>query len=502
MATLLAGPSLLSELSFARLIAIAVIVLKVTGYIVSLAAYNLLFHPLRRYPGPRLWAISRIPYARMQMSGKAHRIILQLHQIYGDVVRIAPDELSFLSPDAWNEVMGHRKRGEEENSKDPDFWKTQKHSVISANREDHSRMRRILSHGFSSQSMQAQQPLIQSYVSLLIQRIHEASNGGSLPLEMTSWYNWTTFDIIGDLAFGEPFGCLENAKYHPWVSLIFDRIQGNAFNSVIRKFPCSEFLIKMLVSKEAARKFRTHFELTKEKVEKRLAIEEVRHDFMATMTNTNEKLKLTYPELLDNASILIIAGSETTATTLSAVTYLLSVNKEILRKLTDEVRSSFNTEDDIHLLSVQKLNYMLAVLNETLRLFPPVPNAIPRKAPAGGNTIFGRHVPPDTILGIWQWPMYHSPEHFLEPESFIPERWLDDPRFVNDRKEAFQPFSFGPRKCLGRNLAFAEMRLILARIIWNFDLSVDPRSEDWLQKNESFSLWKKPDLYIYFSPRK
>lgn len=115
--------------------------------------------------------------------------------------------------------------------------------------------------------------------------------------------------------------------------------------------------------------------------------------------------------------------------------------------------------------------------------------------------------------------MYHNPENFSLPGSFIPERWLGDPRFVQDRKEGFQPFSFGPRNCLGKksvsiflkdvvffpnpyvSLAFAEMRLILARIVWNFELSLDPRSEGWIQRNRAFTLWKKPDLYLYLKPR-
>ncbi|KAH7142088.1 cytochrome P450 [Dactylonectria macrodidyma] len=497
--------SLTTNIPLRPILAVQLVILlcfAVTCYFFGIVIYNVFFHPLRKYPGPRLWAATRIPFAMTSTSGRSHEKVLQLHQTYGSVVRVAPDELSFNSPEAWNDIMGHRKRGQEEYGKDPDFWKSQKHSVISANRENHSRMRRVLSHGFSAQAMLAQQPLIQSYVSLLIEKLHDACDGGSAPLEMTSWYNWTTFDIIGDLAFGEPFGCLQDSAYHPWVSLIFDRIRGNAINAVLRKYPCSDLLIRMLVSKEAIRRFRAHFELTKEKVAQRLALEDGRHDFMEVMVNTRESLKLSYPEILDNSSLLIIAGSETTATTLSAVTYFLATHKEVMNKLAEEVRSIFNSEDEIDLLSVQKLSYMMAVLNETLRIFPPVPTAIPRKAPAGGDTIQGQYVPAGTIIGIWQWPMYHNPENFSLPHSFIPERWLDDPRFDQDRKEGFQPFSFGPRNCLGKNLAFAEMRLILARIVWNFDMSLDARSEGWLQRNRAFTLWMKPNLYIYLTPRR
>jgi cytochrome P450 len=103
--------------------------------------------------------------------------------------------------------------------------------------------------------------------------------------------------------------------------------------------------------------------------------------------------KFSYPELLDNASLLIIAGSETTATTLSGATYMLLTHPEILQKVKDEVRSSFSGEAEIDLLSVQKLSYMMAVLQETLRMYPPVPATIPRKAQPGGDMICGQYVP-------------------------------------------------------------------------------------------------------------
>ncbi|KPM36017.1 Isotrichodermin C-15 hydroxylase [Neonectria ditissima] len=434
-------------------------------------------------------------------SGQSHKKILELHQKYGPVVRVAPDELSFTDPTAWTDIMGHRKRGQGENAKDPIFWKTQKHSVISADRDNHRRQRRVLAHGFSAQSMMEQRELIQDYVSLLIRRLRDNCSNGERPLEMTSWFNWTTFDIIGDLVFGEPFGCLENSNYHPWVSLIFDRVRMNAINVVLRRFPFGTKFVKMIVTKKAIENFHAHFQLTQEKVAKRLEMQDPRPDFMESMTGRKDKLQMSHPEILDNASLLIIAGSETTATALSGAAYLLATNPEVFTKLANEVRTSFESEDDIDLLSVQKLGYMLAVLNETLRVFPPVPTASPRRVQPGGDTICGKYVPEDTILGIWQWPMYHNPKNFTLPESFIPERWLGDPRFANDSTSGLQPFSFGPRDCIGKNLAYAEMRLILAKIIWNFDMRIDPNSKDWLQRNEAYFLWQKPELFVFLSPR-
>ena len=111
---------------------------------------------------------------------------------------------------------------------------------------------------------------------------------------------------------------------------------------------------------------------------------------------------MTIDELASNASTLIIAGSETTATALSAATYFLATTPPALAKLTDEVRSTFATEDEIDLTSVQRLTYMLAVLDETLRLYPPVPSGSPRKISDGGETLAGQFVPPG-VSRIAEW---------------------------------------------------------------------------------------------------
>lgn len=94
-----------------------------------------------------------------------------------------------------------------------------------------------------------------------------------------------------------------------------------------------------------------------------------------------------------NASVLIIAGSESTATALSGITYLLTKNPEALRQLTEEIRSSFKSEEEIDFVSVNKLTYLLACLDEGLRMYPPVPSGLPRVSPEEGATVSGRYVP-------------------------------------------------------------------------------------------------------------
>lgn len=103
-----------------------------------------------------------------------------------------------------------------------------------------------------------------------------------------------------------------------------------------------------------------------------------------------------------------------------------------------------------------------------------------------------------------QYAACRSSANFHRPNEFLPQRWLSDPEFANDRRGASQPFSTGPRNCIGRQLAYAEMRLILARLLWNFDLHLDETKmggSDWLAKQGVWILWDKSPLLVHLQPQ-
>lgn len=106
-----------------------------------------------------------------------------------------------------------------------------------------------------------------------------------------------------------------------------------------------------------------------------------------------------------------------------------------------------------------------------------------------------------TTIAVWQWAINHNDEYWTDPYSFRPERWTgEDSRFANDRLDAAQPFLVGHRGCIGRNLAYAEMRLILARIVYAFDIQLSEGSKDWLGRQKNYILWEKPALDVYLKP--
>lgn len=225
-------------------------------------------------------------------------------------------------------------------------------------------------------------------------------------------------------------------------------------------------------------------------------------------------------EILGNAAALLIAGSETTATLLAGLTYLLCKHPEALRKLQQEVRSKFKSDSEITMTSVLGLKYLLACLDEALRLYPPVPIGPLRTVPkeSGGVTIAGNLVPGGTDVAVWHWPMFHYSKHWEKPMEFRPERYLQEdsssgPRYAGDmrynnpntpysgdRLDLLQPFNVGPRNCLGRNLAYSEMRLVFARMIFNFDMELVDPEDDWMGQQRADFLWHKRPLQVYLSP--
>ncbi|KAF6812515.1 trichothecene c-15 hydroxylase, partial [Colletotrichum plurivorum] len=473
-----------------------------SAYHLAYCIHRLYLNPLRTIPGPRLWSISPIPYARAYVSGQAHRRVLALHQRYGPIVRVGPNHVSINHPDGMHQVRGHRRTGE--NPKDRLHSLSNRDNIIGSSRGDHQRFRRALAHGFSAQSMLAQQPIIQAYVDRLIAKLHENSQSGEKVVNVEKWFNFATFDIVGDLSFGEPFGCLEDGTYHPWVELIFQSMKNLAFIASSRRLSwLGPLLLLTMVPKGLVDKLAQNRELSRAKVRKRLELGTARPDFVDAMVRKSESAgnAMTFEELASNAFVLIVAGSETTATLLTAATYFLARNPDSLAKLAEEVRSAFQSEEQIDMISVQNLPYLLAVLDESMRLFPPVPAGSPRMAGEGGDTILGRHIPEGTTMDVWQWSVYHNPDHFDRPEDFVPERWLGDERFANDAKRAFQPFSVGPRNCLGKNLAYAEMRLIIARVIWNYDIRLADDTLDWANESEVYVLWQKGPVNVYLTPR-
>ncbi|KAJ4390921.1 hypothetical protein N0V93_004520 [Gnomoniopsis smithogilvyi] len=476
-------------------------------YITTQIVYNLFFHPLRNFPGPRLWRAFRLPYVLKAVQGKLATDMLAIHEKYGPIVRVAPNELAISHESAWRDIM----TGGKELPKWAEYYKVQEPQptyIMSAPDDEHAVIRRSLGSGFSDKSMRNMEPIIQRYITKFTnclrqkceRRQSEANGeGNTAVLDLHEWFNFLAFDLIGDLALGKSYDCLEKGVYNPWVAPIFEVTHISAIMSSLGHYPWLKGTLLYVFRRLIETKMRDHQGHTRTKLNARMALQ--RSDLIESLVKIMSNDEQSKERLNLNASVLVVAGAETSATTLSAVTYFLLSNPSKMSKLLAEIRSTFKNEEDITIATVSRLEYMLACLDEAMRLFPPVAIGLPRVVPNGGRSISGFFIPEQTHVAIWHWALYRDPGQFTKPSSFCPERFMGDPEFSSDNLDAFQPFHLGKRSCVGRPLAYVEMRLILARLLFNFDLRLEDESRDWISRSVPYNIWWKPPLRVSISIR-
>ncbi|KNG49528.1 cytochrome p450 protein [Stemphylium lycopersici] len=478
----------------------ALIALLIVRFITR-AIYRIYFHPLSKFPGPKLHAATRIPCHLATLKGSRDELLQDLHRKYGPVVRVNHDELSFVEPNAWKDVYGHGTKGKP-GSQPHKAWHryggspNNAFSLVIAPDEDHNRQRKIFTPAFSDRALKQQEPLFLKYIDKLVARLRESIQmDPNAKLDLVQLYNFTTFDIMGDLTFGEPLHMLDNAEYDPWVKQIFGSLKVQTYLSVVTLYPWLWRLFTKIVPESVNKMKMEHFNHSVTRVTKRL--EKGRDtegvDLWDLVLKQKEGRGLTRGEMDANSSLFMIAGTETTATLLSGLTYLLLRNPECMKQLNDEIRGEFASADDMTMERLAALPYLTACIKEAFRVYPPVPLGLPRITPANGSTVGDHFVPPNTIMMIPQHAMYMDKSNFKRPKEFLPQRWLGDKEFDSDERQCLQPFSVGSRDCVGKNMAYHEMRLIAAKVYYNFDLELCPESNNWAEQ-PTYILWEKKPL--------
>ena len=196
---------------------------------------------------------------------------------------------------------------------------------------------------------------------------------------------------MGDLVFGQSFDCLTNWGYHPWVKLIFDSVKAGAFVRCAKYWALLAPLAKWLVPPDVRRRRFDQRKIATEKAAYRRSIDDGRQDLISGYLLPDSGV--TPIEYQSTVATLIIAGSETTATLMSGLTYYLLRDAERMAKLKAEIRNAFSTAEEIDFVSVNKLPYLLACLDEALRIYPPVPDTFPRNTGPAAEIICGKVVP-------------------------------------------------------------------------------------------------------------
>ncbi|KAK2813209.1 hypothetical protein FQN50_000887 [Emmonsiellopsis sp. PD_5] len=183
------------------------------------AIYNVHFHPLRNFPGPKHLAAGTIPVTVAKIRGWKAQFCFNLHRKYGQIVRIASNELSFTHTQGWKDIYGTNAKVQKIKPISGVEEEGGALSVVTAEGDTHTKQKRIMKTMFSEKKKES---VFISYADQLIQRLLAFEDR---PISLADWYSFTTFDIIGDLLFGEPLGMLSRSEYVPWVKAVPDFVK-------------------------------------------------------------------------------------------------------------------------------------------------------------------------------------------------------------------------------------------------------------------------------------
>ncbi|KAM4067811.1 cytochrome p450 [Hirsutella rhossiliensis] len=306
-----------------------------------------------------------------------------------------------------------------------------------------------LGHAFSDAALAQQEPVIIKYVDMMLDRLSRRADEGQ-SINIVEWLNFTTFDIIGDLVFSDSFSCLENNGYHPWVLTIFRGVQGILLLRFSQYYP----LIGWIIGKSS------------------------RRSLAKVLLGARSGVK-------DKAKARLEHGPKPPGQHQDIIAYMM-------KKTRDGGDGMSESE-------------VLACINEILRMYPPAAETATRVSP--GDMVDGKFVPAGTHLSVYPWATFQNPANFVEAESYIPERWLPathpryEGRFAADKRAVFKPFSYGPRDCIGKNLAYSEMRLIICRLLYRFDFELAHKQESWHDDQKILFFWQKKPLYLNLQRR-
>ncbi|KAI0282796.1 cytochrome P450 monooxygenase pc-bph [Russula aff. rugulosa BPL654] len=461
-------------------------------------------HGLRSFPGPRLARFSDLWLGRVAKHGHRSEVVHQMHEKYGTFVRIAPNHLSISDPAALQIVYAHGNGSLKSNFYDA-FVSITRGLFNTRDRAAHTRKRKIISHIFSQKSVLEFEPYVRDYVRSFIQQWDRLCAGGAKGLQGNDgeggwrgrdgwtwldclpWFNYLAFDIIGDLAFGSPFGMIAAAKDSAPVAKSNDqgisvygqdpsKCETTSIPAIKILNDRGEFSAAMGVllhgfAHRGSAAVKNLSGLAVAAIAKRLASPAYRTDLLSKLQEgkDEEGNPMGMQELTAEALTQLIAGSDTTSNSSCAITYYLAANRFAQRKLQQELDDALQDEDDSASTfeATKNLPYLNAVINEALRLHSTSGIGLPRIVPEGGMTIQGHFFKEGTVLNREVWGD--------DATAYRPERWFE--RDNDEIQRTFNPYSYGPRGCVGRNLASLELLIIISSIFRRYEIVLEHPEE-------------------------
>ncbi|KAK3995518.1 benzoate 4-monooxygenase [Cladorrhinum sp. PSN332] len=472
--------------------------------------YLITYRHIRRIPAPFPAQFTNWWLLLVSRRGDRALTVDALHKKHGPVVRIQPNHVSINDDQAINVIYGHGNGFLKSDFYDA-FVSIRRGLFNTRDRAEHSRKRKIVSHTFSVKSVAELEPYIHSNLELFVRQLdnlisRSRNADGAAHLDCLNWFNYLAFDVIGDLAFGAPFGMLSSGADMAEVRSSPDSppIYAPAIEILNRRGEVSGALGILPALKPYAKYFPDPFftqGLAAVESLAGIAIARVksrldnppptgRKDLLQRLIDARDDKgqPMGREELTAEALTQLIAGSDTTSNSSCALLFYAVRTPGVMAKLQAELDSALPENMDVPTFEmVRDLPYLSSVVNETLRYHSTSGIGLPRQIPfdSPGIHLNGHYFPGGTVLSVPTYSVHRSKEIWgPDADEFRPERWATlTPR----QKNAFIPFSHGPRACVGRNVAEMEMKLIVATWARRYEVHL---RQDYMDCKEGFL--KKP----------
>ncbi|KAF4994718.1 hypothetical protein FDECE_13025 [Fusarium decemcellulare] len=358
------------------------------------------------------------------------------HRRYGPLVEISPGYMSCSSTTAVKTVCGsHKWRKSRFYSDFADFNGVS--SLFSETKPERAQiLRRAFLPAFSRANLVAMAPKIFSHINKFLVKLDEFEKAKK-PMEVYRWTRYLTFEVVTDVGFGGEYDMISSGELnHPFVRDFDDSVTWG---------------VVKLTGKDSHRV-----------------------DILQRLIQHGEKYpdeKLSEQELETEIMEIMLASSDTTATTVTYGLYELAKNSQVQEQLRAALRDQIPDPADMTLEKLEAVPYLDWTVKEMLRTHPTLPSLLERVVPVEGAQIAGYHVPGGSIIGMSAWTMNKSPDVFPEPLAFRPERWENS---TPEMTANMLSFSTGPRSCVGQNLAITQTRIHIGTILRNFTVDLHP----------------------------
>ncbi|KAF7846490.1 hypothetical protein BT93_L4246 [Corymbia citriodora subsp. variegata] len=452
------------------------------------------------------------------LSRKAEKTHIAVHREKGNIVRLGPKTLSFADPAAIKTIYGLNK-----GMTKSDFYPVQAaiskgkriYSLFSTQDETyHAKYKRCVNAAFSMSNLVSYEPLVESTLDVFLEQTMSRYVDTGKTCNFSQWLQFFAFDVIGELTWSKRLGFVEHDKdvdsivefvgdfltycapvgQIPWLDLIWRRnplrlkLQELDLSKTV--FAVTKFAQDRAVERAAGlastKKDGVVDEESGKGVDLLAKFTQAQHDHPEFMTDN---------QVLASCTSMILAGSETTAISLSSVFYHVLKHPRTYQKLIDELDDAIQdgsietrSNGKVSWADSQKLPYLDAVIQESFRIHPAPGLILERVTPLGGMTICGEHIPGGTIVGCNPWVVHRNQEVFgTDADAFRPERWLEaKPDQLREMKASMFQFGAGPRTCIGKNISLLEIYKLIPTFLLNFHVELARPNEDWRTHNAWF----------------